>query len=329
MRIRINLLIMLVPCVAYGANPTPFATATAPIGVAGYNGGIVVTEECSQNVKAIDSGGNVTVLTSLPTPNPTPACVEKYPAVAPPASASATPAFTPGTLFITQADKIFKVVGGVATAFSTIPGSPPNTAITFDTVGTFDYKMIVTTTDPVNTTNGGKIYKVDGSGSATLLADLSGTTTTIEGPSVVPSAFGTYGGQILVGDELYSGFGAIHAIDNGGSVTYEVFDLFAAEGVHNIPNPVSSFFMAGKDNVIYKYPSTDFTGLSGDVLITSESGGGILREHWNGSSYDESTFDTGPLDGIEGGAFAALSSPTPTPTPTATVAATQFSAVLQ
>src|SRR5205807_4170524 len=121
-----------------------------------------------------------------------------------------------------------------------------------------------------------------------------------EGPVVAPATFGPYGGQILVPHAEHD---AVHAIDNLGNVTQYVFPLIGAEGVLVIPSTPCSF---GNSDTIFvsalqpqskvvKLSTSDFTGLGGDILITSEQGYGILREHWNGTGYDQSVFDTTSL----------------------------------
>src|SRR5438093_9729529 len=270
----------------YAANPTQFGTvgsdSSGPVGVAAAPDLLLVTENSTGNLDQINCSGKVSLLTTIP--GAVGSSVERYLAIAP--SQSANAGFTPRDIFVTQGAEVYKISGGVATLFATIPGAPEHyTGITFDHVGTFGYNMILTTSDPNNFTNGGKVYRIDGGGGTpTLIADLSGTTQTIEGPAVVPSSFGTYQGQILVADEFYNGSGAVHAIDNTGHITYEVFDWYGAESVIVIP-PASaqcalcsgggSFFQAIEDlGAIYQSPPTDFTVLGGNVLVAGEDGAG-------------------------------------------------------
>ena len=60
----------------------------------------------------------------------------------------------------------------------------------------------------------------------------------LEGPAVVPASFGPFGGQILVADDVN---GEVHAIENNGTVTLNVFnwtlpDWAGAESVQVIPS---------------------------------------------------------------------------------------------
>ena len=189
--------------------------------------------------------------------------------------------------------------------------------------------------------NGG-VWQVDSTGSPTKIADLStgtdlsGSTTfdhpntnlpalVIEGPAVVPKlTFGPYSGQILVADENN---GQVHAISNTGTVTYDVFDWFGAEAVHVIPSvPCTfcsggSFFQAIEDvNTVYQYPPTDFAGLGGNILVTSEFGAGttLISSSSDGTDYNYTFFDSSPGTVVEGSSFADCDVPAPTATPTAT-----------
>lgn len=288
-------------------NPASFTTVTDPIGVATSSGKLLVTEQSTQKIDAVDGSGGVTVFATIPGSG----SGEKYIAVAPAAAASATPAWTPGTIFYTHGTSVYKVSGGTGTLFATISGCQTDkTGITFDGVGTFGHDMIVTCVN-------GLIWTVNASGTPTAVGDVANWS---ESPVVAPSAFGTYGGQILVSDEIN---GVVHAIDSGGTVTPNVFTWSGAETLRFVPNPVLPFFLASEiGGTIYKYPSTDFIGLSGDLLVSSETSDGISKIHWNGSGYDQCTFDTSLPLAFEGGEFAALSTPTPTPTPTPTATAT-------
>ena len=75
-------------------------------------------------------------------------------AVAPIQSTAA--GFTPRDVFITQGDDIFKFSGGVAHAVCDGLGCPfsDHSSITFDHVGTFENKMIVTCEN-------GPVWKID------------------------------------------------------------------------------------------------------------------------------------------------------------------------
>jgi hypothetical protein len=136
------------------------------------------------------------------------------------------------------------------------------------------------------------------------------------------------GGQILVADDADS---QINAIASDGTVTYDVFDWAGAEGVVVIPSAPctycsgGAFFQAIENfDAIYQYPPTDFTGLGGGILVTSEAGAGAVAITWDHTNqlYNMAFFDNIPGGVYQGASFVDCDVPTPTPTPTATAAAT-------
>ena len=149
------------------ANPTPFAIVPGAVGVAAVPDTVLATGFSDQNLSRIDCDGNVTLVTTIPSPSPAGLAVEKYMAVAPTQSTAA--GFTPRDVFITQKDDIYKFSGGILTPFVTGFGCPfsDHTSITFDHVGTFGFDMIVTCEN-------GPVFKID---------NLPG------GPHVTPIAF--------------------------------------------------------------------------------------------------------------------------------------------
>ena len=144
-------------------------------------------------------------------------------AIAPAESAAA--GFTPGDLFVTLSQAVFTArpsVSGTFTLFATwagVEGGCPNSdhsSITFDKVGTFNNRMIITCEN-------GRIFTIDAFGvppetmppNVTHLADTTvpGHHTNIEGPAVLPASFGPLGGQIMVADDQ---FNQVYTIDNAG-----------------------------------------------------------------------------------------------------------------
>ncbi|HWI67890.1 MAG TPA: hypothetical protein VNS88_05890, partial [Nitrospiraceae bacterium] len=250
--------------------------------------------------------------------------------------------FTPGDLFVTLSQAVFKTTppSGLFTLFATwagVNGGCPNSdhsAITFDKVGTFGNKMIITCEN-------GRVFTIDSFGvppetmppNVTHLTDLTlpGRQISIEGPAVLPASFGPLAGQIMVADDLNSN---LYTINSVGNVNYQPFPgvpagtFTGAEQVLVIPQfPCvfcdRAFFSASAvDDNIISYPVGDFTGLGGDILITSEFAPpwGTFRVHFDvpSMSYQFFVFD-GSAFLKEGSTFVADScSPTPTPTPTAT-----------
>ncbi len=283
----------------YAASPTQFGSATGVIGVASAPADLLVTEYSTQNLDTIDCAGKTALLATIP--GPAGANLERYLTIAP--SQSANAGFTPRDIFVTQGDNIYRVRPPSApTLFTTIQGcGDDHTGITFDHVGTFGYNMIVTC-------QSGSVWSVGSTGTPTHIADVLGGSE-LEGPAVAPANFGPLSGQILAADEDH---GQVHAIDNTGNVTYGVFSLYGAEGVVVIPsNPCSfcsggsSFFQAIENlDAIYQYPLTDFAGLAGSILVSSEFGQGTAVISFDGNNYNSSTFDNIPGATIEGSSFA-------------------------
>jgi MBG domain (YGX type) len=332
LRTKITLTIVgLLACTGtfYAANPTSFAPVHngGPVGVAAAPDLLLATEYCSQNLDTIDCAGNVTTLATIP--GTVGQCLEKLLTIAP--SQSTNAGFTPRDIFVTEGGEVYKISGGVVSPFATIPDAPADhTGITFDHVGTFGYNMIVTTSDDNNLTNGGKVYEVDSTGSPTLIADTG--FQTIKGPAVVPSAFGTYGGQLLVADDFN---GAVHAIDGSGNVTYDVFDWSGAGAIVVIPSATCAFcndtsnpgvYFQAIENLaaVYQYPPTDFTGSGGSILVASTSGAGSNLITWDGSKYNGNFFDkiAGTYEGSAWTDCDVPPLPTPSPSPTANPSAT-------
>src|SRR6266571_4144909 len=175
--------------ILYAASSTQFSSVSSVTGVAASKTDLLVSEYCTQNIDTVDCLGKISLLATIP--GPVGPCTEKYVTIAP--SQSANAGFTPRDIFVTQGDQVYQIrPPGPATPFATIPGcDADHTGITFDHVGTFGYKMIVTC-------NNGGVWSVDSTRTVTPIAD---TGTTLEGPAVVPLNFGPYGGQILRSEE--------------------------------------------------------------------------------------------------------------------------------
>src|SRR5947207_3409346 len=305
--------------VLYAANPTPFVfTIPFPTGVAAAPDLLLVSEFCSEKIDQVDCNGNATLFATLPGFG---SCREKYMAIAP--SMSANAGFTPRDVFVTEGDTVFKIDANThaVTLFATLTGctSTDHNGITFDHFGTFGNDMIVTCRE-------GNVYRVNGAGTATHIAGPFGLE--IEGPAVVPPGFGPHGGEIWVADEDAN---AVHTVGPPPTytVTLNILSHVSAEGVFVIP-PVpctfcsgGAFFQAEQQitQAIYQYPLSDFTGLGGNVLVTSEQGGlgaDTSLVTFNGTNYVQSSF--GPrVPGVnEGASFVDCDVPTPTPTTTPT-----------
>ena len=141
------------------------------------------------------------------------------------------------------------------------------------------------------TCENGRVFTIDNFGvppetgppNVTHLTDttLPGHITNIEGPAVLPASFGPLAGQIMVADDVNNN---VYTINSMGNVNYSPFPgvpdgtFTGAEQVLVIPEfPCAycadrAFFTAAAgDNDIISYPLGDFTGLGGDILVTTES----------------------------------------------------------
>ena len=304
--------------VFYAANPTFFTSVPFPTGVAASRTNLLVSEYCTDNIDTVACDGTVSLFATIPGFG---SCREKYMAIAP--SQSAAAGFTPRDVFVTEGPQIFKITGGMVSLFSTLgPGctSSDHNGITFDHFGTFGFDMIVTCQE-------GDVFRIhgDGTGGGAPIASTGGQ---IEGPAVVPPGFGPHGGKIWVADEANN---KVHAIGPPPTytVTLNILSHVSAEGVFVIPSPPCTFCSGGAffqaeqqiTQAIYQYPLSDFTGLGGNVLVTSEQGGlgaDTSLVTFNGTNYVQSSF--GPrVPGVnEGSSFVDCDVPTPTPTTTPT-----------
>jgi PEP-CTERM motif len=162
---------------------------------------------------------------------------------------------------------------GVPVLFGTTGNSENIRQIFFDPGSSFGGAMLVTT-------NSGRIYKFNSSGTPTLLANIGADT---EGMDIAGSGFGPYAGDLLVASE---GTGEIHAITPGGTVftldsaLNTPVDVPEAETVSYVPsnlgvsgNPVEGFYVANYPVDIQKAGANEFVGLQGDAIVTSEFSG--------------------------------------------------------
>src|SRR5882724_4495745 len=192
-------LLALTAGVFYASNPTPFSGQVPfPTGVAAAPDLLLVSEYCSENIAQLDCNGTASVFATMPGFG---SCREKYITIAPLQSENAVPPFTRRDVFVTEGSNVFKIHNGIVTLFADLAPlgctSVDHNGITFDHFGTFGFDMIVTCRE-------GAVFRIDGFGNATFIANVfaSGPLTDgeIEGPAVVPIGFGPHGGEIWVAD---------------------------------------------------------------------------------------------------------------------------------
>src|SRR6267378_1891035 len=316
--------------IIYAATPMPFSSGVPfPTGVAAAPDLLLVSEFCSDNIDKVDCNGNASVFATLPGFG---YCLEKYMATVPLTSGAPNNTFTPRDVFATEGPLVFKIDSiGTVTLFTALPGclASDHNGITFDHFGTYGFDMIVTCHE-------GNVFRVNGAGTVTPIASLfpPGSSNVAEGPAVVPPGFGPHGGEIWVADEIGN---AIHTVGLPPTytVTLNLLSHDTAEGVFVIPSvPCTfcsggAFFQAEQQlmQFVWQYPLSDFTGLGGKVILTSEAGGLLADTSlvtFNGTNYVQSSFGPRIPGANEGSAFVdcAVPTATPTTTPTPTVTPT-------
>lgn len=169
--------------------------------------------------------------------------------------------------------------------------------IMFDTVGTFQNRMIVTT-------QAGGVYSVDSTGLPTLIASTGEDT---EGLDICPTnaTWGPYNGWLFVASE---GSGNIRAIKPNAYTMNLVTNVSTAEQLSFVPmnlgasgSPLEGLYSANYDKNILKMGASQFTGMQGDLIVTGEITDAISRIQYNGGvpiSTVEGFFPDQPEDGL-------------------------------
>jgi hypothetical protein len=137
--------------------------------------------------------------------------VPKLPAAATGSSAGCS--FQPGDVYILRLHAplgLTKVdVHGVRSDFTPIPNVSSLNGITFDAVGTFGYRLVVTGAVPGSKT---EVAAVDCAGKVSV---ITRTAPVMEGGiEVAPQSFGSFGGKLIAPDELS---GNIYAVGADGA----------------------------------------------------------------------------------------------------------------
>jgi hypothetical protein len=171
--------------------------------------------------------------------------------------------------------------------------------IVFDTVGTFGFDMIVTTAL-------GNIYKIDGTGHATLLASVGEDT---EGATIIPIlpmkyAFSAFNGDLIVGSE---GSGNLRAIDSKGNVSI-IGNVPSAEEVSFVPvnlgashNPIEGFYGSNYTPNVQFAGASQFMPYLAELVVTGETTHQITAVSYNGTTTVNTNigqFPNQPEDGI-------------------------------
>ncbi len=167
--------------------------------------------------------------------------------------------------------------------------------ITFDSVGTFGYNMLVTT-------HAGNVYMVDNLGNPTLLASTGEDT---EGLDVAPlgGIWGGKNGWLFVASE---GSGTIRAIDFAPAHTMiSIANVPSAEELDFVPlnlgasgSPLEGLYAANYNSNVVRMAASQFAGLQGHIIVTGET----TKDIWDVSAPFTATtvgaFPLQPEDGL-------------------------------
>jgi PEP-CTERM motif len=251
-----------------------FVSSASINAVEGQNNTIAFTYAGNKFVGSVYFGGNNAQLYST---GLTGGGVAKFSSPIPTASGEVVLAASLGQAGFAQGDiyagsqangNIYKITnaGGAPTPFVTSGIVGGVRGILFDPGASFGGKMLVST-------SAGNIYTVDSTGTATLLANVGEDA---EGMDIATSAWGSFAGDVLVSSE---GSGALRLISPGGVITDTLIRVPSAETVSFVPlnlgssgNPIEGFYDANYPVNVQSAGASQFTGLKGDAIITSEFG---------------------------------------------------------
>lgn len=169
-------------------------------------------------------------------------------------------------------------------------------SIAFDPYGLYGHDMIVAT-------NSGNIYRINSTGTATLLANVGGDA---EGLDFTPQVFGNIAAHTLV--VVSEGTGRLNAIDASGAKSDLGLQFNAPEMLSFIPlnlgisgNPLEGFYAANFSLNVIKAEASEFTAYRGEAVITEEFSHKVYRIYWDGNQFRSEQigqFPNQPEDGI-------------------------------
>lgn len=178
--------------------------------------------------------------------------------------------------------QIARITGGGSTIINPwvdLPGAGNGLmrgSLYVDRTGVYGGDLIVVTT-------AGEVWRIDSLGTPTFIADVN---VHLEGLITVPNDAAKYGplaGKIIAGAE---GAGLLYVFDNSGFVATHNVGV-AIEDIDLIPDNENFFGVNFGTSRILGAPASEFDGMEGDILLTSEFGGssaGLFRLHWDGVS---------------------------------------------
>lgn len=213
--------------------------------------------------------------------------------------------FPNGDIYAADGPNIVHVTNNGASSNTFVSGlSGEVRGITFDLQGTYSNNMLVTT-------SAGNIYQITSGGAISPLASVG---EDVEGLDVAPlgGGFATFDGQLIVASEVS---GKLRAISPGGVVTElnngslgGPITVSSAEELTFVPlnlgvtgNPLEGLYGANYTQNVLKADYSEFLGMEGDIIVTSEIGSQVSNVHWNGTKFivtQVGSFPNQPEDGI-------------------------------
>jgi hypothetical protein len=189
--------------------------------------------------------------------------------------------FAPGETFTTTGANgvIARLSANGATVsnpWATLPNE--GTAITglaFDRTGLYGGHLLAATA-------GGRVWRVNATGQATLVATLAAALAGVVSLPNDPDRYGPWAGRILTGAPSQS---AVHAINAAGqsvsqNVSVNPAELLVVPPQENLygTDPVSQKIWGAADDA--------FAGLTGEILVAQTAPGKLGRLRWNGSAFE-------------------------------------------
>jgi hypothetical protein len=209
--------------------------------------------------------------------------------------------FANGDIFVASGNNIVHISNGGTPMGNFITGSLGGLngdvrGITFDTVGTFSYNMLVTT-------HAGGVYMVDSAGNPTLIASTGEDT---EGLDVAPlgGIWGGKNGWLFVASE--GSPGTIRAIDFAPAHTMlTMATIPSAEQLAFVPlnlgasgSPLEGLYAANYNQNVVKMDASQFAGLQGHIIVTGETTSDIWDLSAPFTASQVGSFPLQPEDGI-------------------------------
>ncbi|MDA4111773.1 MAG: hypothetical protein OK439_04495 [Thaumarchaeota archaeon] len=174
--------------------------------------------------------------------------------------------FPLGYYFVLSFDSIYKIdlSGNNVQLFSTPVKNQQLSFIAFDSVGTWGYNLLALYSN-------GMIWSISSNGSSSEVADV-GTNQNPECVTVAPPSFGSYGGYLIVSEEI--GNHSIVAISqtNKSLVFLARFPAEAPERVFPIVPSMDLYVGKYAQGVIEKYPASDFSNFSSSSMLVITEG---------------------------------------------------------